>query len=62
MSHPVNDIIYDKILEDEAFINDLWNTLGQTDKISVLQKAGFDMLEEYSKVYGSAEDNQTLEI
>ena len=56
MSHPINDQVYEEILEDEGFVNDVWNKFDQTTKVEILQKAGVDWLEEYAKIHGSAED------
>ena len=61
MSRPINDIIYEKVLEDEGFIDSLWNQFDQTTKIEILQKSGIDIMEEYIKIYGRDEDNQSQE-
>lgn len=45
---------YEKVLNNEGFLNDLWNTLGATDKVSLLTKGGFDVLQEY-------EDSKNIE-
>lgn len=62
MSHPINSEIYDKILNDEGFINDVWNKFDQTTKIEILTKAGCSLLQEYSLVYGSAEELEGREM
>lgn len=41
------------IMEDEGFINDLWNRYGVSDKLSTLQKSGWTMemiIKEYIKM------------
>lgn len=58
MSEIINDEIYERILDDERFLNDIFTTLDSTTKVEVLQKSGFNMLEEYAKVHGEATDNQ----
>lgn len=66
MSNPINSEIYEKILDDEGFINDCWNKYGMTDKIATLKLSGWTdemFLEEYARVVGSAEEhNEELEI
>ena len=54
-----NDSIYQTILESEL-MDDIWNKLGATDKIAVLEKSGWNMVEEYTKRAG--ENNEQLEI
>ena len=41
--------LYEEILNTESFLNDLFTSLGATDKVSVLEKAGFNLEEEYKK-------------
>lgn len=43
------DKLYNKILDNESFLNDLFTSLGATDKVSILKTAGFDLEEEYAK-------------
>ena len=45
----MNNELYDEILNNDAFLNDLFIELGATDKVSVLTKAGFDLEKEYAK-------------
>ena len=40
---------YELIINNEQFLNDCWDTLGVTDKYSVLEKSGFNMVEEFKK-------------
>ena len=47
--------IYEVIL-DSPLMNDLWDTLGATDKYEILTKAGFNLVEEYEKVLKDNED------
>ena len=49
---------YEKVLNNEGFLNDLWNTLGATDKVSVLTKAGFNVLEDYEKSINFEKESQ----
>ena len=63
MSNPINSEIYDRILSDDGFLNDEWNKFDATTKVEILQKSGVDLMAEYSKVVGSAEENnEALEI
>lgn len=57
MSNIANSLIYDQILEDEGFINDEWNKFDATTKIEILQKAGVDLMSEWSKQSSSMEEN-----
>jgi len=41
--------LYEEILNNESFLNDLFTSLDATDKVSVLEKAGFDLEKEYAK-------------
>jgi hypothetical protein len=56
MSHPINSQVYDRILEDEGFLNDLWNKFDTTSKIEALEKLGFDLFNEWVKING--DENQ----
>ncbi len=40
---------YELIINNEQFLNDCWNTFGASDKYSVLEKAGFNLTEEFKK-------------
>ena len=55
MSHPINSEIYERILENEDFTNDIWNQFDNTTKIEILQKSGVDLVEEYKKI---TQDNE----
>jgi hypothetical protein len=57
MSHPINSEVYEKILNDEEFINKVWNSFDATTKIGILEKAGVDWLNEYVSVYGTGDEN-----
>ena len=57
-----NDTIYQTIL-DSDLMDDIWNSLGATDKVAVLEKSGWELVEEYKKrspieVWGSEQDNK----
>ena len=41
--------LYDDIINDTGFLNDLFLELGATDKVNVLEKAGFNLVEEWRK-------------
>lgn len=46
--------MYEKVLDKEDFINELWNRYGVTDKVWVLLKSGWtvdDIIQEYVKKY-----------
>ena len=58
MSNPINDTIYQEILNSEGFVNDVWNKFDQTTKVEILQKSGVDLADEYVKANGSAEESQ----
>lgn len=40
---------YELFLNDESFLNDLWHSLGATDRVQTLELAGFDLYKEYAK-------------
>ena len=64
MSNQNNTDIYEKMMDDEGFINDCWNKYGITDKIATLKLSGWTdemFLEEWTRVYGE-ENNEQLEI
>ena len=41
--------IYENILHDSVFLNELWHSFEATDKASVSEKAGFDLYEEWQE-------------
>lgn len=45
----MNPDIYQKLLDDEGFINDCWNSHDVSDKIEILQKAGWNLDVEWLK-------------
>lgn len=50
MKEPMNPEMYDKILNDEKFLNDLWDDFDSSTKIGILEKSGINIFEEYVKV------------
>lgn len=60
MSHPVNAELYDKVLNNEEFLNSIFQKLDNTTKIEVLENSGFDPMEEWIKQHGEAEDQDPL--
>ena len=59
----VNEVFYEEILNNEGFINDLWNRYGVTDKLSTLQKSGWSMdmiVEEYIKANDTHSKDQQI--
>lgn len=57
---------YQTILESDL-MDKIWNGLGATDKITVLEKSGWNMVDEFNKlqanqmqdeIWGSESDNQ----
>lgn len=61
MSNPINDLIYERILQDEGFLNDIWGRFDATTKVEILEKAGVNWLEEWTKVHSEG-DNEQLEL
>ncbi len=57
MSNPINDKVYEQILNNEAFLNDQWNKFDSTTKVEILQKSGVDLMAEYTRAFGSEEEN-----
>lgn len=45
----MNPEIYQKLLENEAFLNDCWNSHNVTTKIEILQKSGWDLENEWKR-------------
>jgi len=41
--------LYEEILNNESFLNDLFTSLGATDKVSILEKSGFILEKEYAR-------------
>lgn len=50
---------YEQILES-PLMNDLWDTLDATIKYQMLEKAGFNMVEEYNKA--TKETNEQFDL
>lgn len=44
-----NAELYNEILGNDSFLNDLFTSLGATDKVSILRTAGFDLEKEFAK-------------
>ena len=49
MSLQQNDAIYDRILEDEEFLDAEWDKFDTTTKVEILTKAGVNLFEEFTK-------------
>lgn len=58
MSNSINAELYERLVNDEGFINDVWNHFDTTTKIGILEKSGINLLEEYAKAVGSAEEHE----
>ena len=60
----MDDKIYEEILNNDSFLNDLFTSMGATDKVSILEEAGFDLEFQYKKWSEefSAKNNQKLEL
>ena len=41
--------LYDEILNNDSFLNDLLTSQQATDKVSMLETAGFDLVAEFRK-------------
>ena len=56
-----NDTIYQTILESDL-MDKIWSELGATDKITVLEKSGWNMMDEFARrqhpeIWGNESDN-----
>ena len=51
-----NPELYEKILNNEDFLNDVWNSFDQTTKIEILERAGYNLEEEYKKIQEAYEN------
>lgn len=52
MSEPINVDIYERIQNDEEFLDDQWNKFDTTTKIEILEKSGVDLFNEWVKIHG----------
>ncbi len=43
--------IYDAIMDDEGFLNDIWATIDMTTKIEILEKMGWNLDAEWLKTH-----------
>ncbi len=64
MSLQLDNKLYEEILSNDSFLNDLWTSLGATDKVSILEKAGFNLEDEFKKwsEEWNAKHNEQLKI
>lgn len=49
MTNEIDPKLYDEILNNDSFLNDLFTQQGTTDKISMLKTAGFDLAAEFHR-------------
>ena len=49
MSKIIDPEKYDAMLSDDRFINDLFTSMGATDRLMTLFQAGFDLEAEYAE-------------
>jgi hypothetical protein len=54
--------IYEEILNNDSFLNDLFTSEEATTRVSILEKAGFNLEEEYKKWSGKIQQKETLPL